>query len=162
MPRGARSLFARRRAGRRQRLAGGAHRHRAQGGDLDLAPFVPDDPDGDLVHAPARGGGGRGGLVRGHRPDGALPPVGALDAVLSALLGEEHLAGLEVGEQRGVLVVAGQLEQAQALGEALDGSDHRQAQDGQGHQHLEQRETGRPAQSRTAFTRPVSGSTDTR
>src|SRR5581483_3752209 len=78
---------------------------------------------------------------------------------------------LLVRQQRGVLVVAGELEQAQALGESLDRGDDGDAQDGQRDEHLEEREPAggrrlrtarRPAHSRSDLTRPVRGSTVTR
>ena len=59
-------------------------------------------------------------------------------------------------------MVAGELEQAEPLREALDGDDHGEAEDGEGHEDLDQREAALPAHSRALRTRPVRASTVTR
>jgi hypothetical protein len=101
-------------------------------------------------------------LRRRHRLDHTLPRVGALGAVLAALLGHDDLARLLVGDEDRPLMVAGELEQAQALRESLDGHDDGGAEDGERDQHLDEREAGLARHCRTLRTRPVSASTVTR
>src|SRR5205807_346719 len=131
------------------------HRHR---------PFLlaPRDVHGDRVHVPPGRLAGHLEIGRRHRRDHAFPREVALRPALAPLLGQGDLAHLLIGQQGRLLVIARELEQAQALGEALHGDHDGEAQDRERHQDLEQGEAARARHWRLLRTRPVSASTVTR
>ena len=79
------------------------------------------------------------------------------------------IPGEPVGELHGLLVIAGHLEESQALRGELDQADHAHREDGEGDEHLEQREAAAVTEEATRHqesasrldTRPVRGSTVT-
>src|SRR2546426_1185294 len=123
------------RSRRLRRLGRGAQR-----GDLDRAPVAPPHPHGDLVDVPLVGGGCPAEVRRRDDRDRSLPREGALDVAFALLRRPDDLADLLVREEHRLLVLAREAQQPQTLREALDRRDHRDAENREGDEHLEQRE----------------------